>query len=163
LGQSIKTLIKEYIIKSDERPITKALSVGVGIFFGIAPLWGAQMLLALAVTWLFRLNKAIAILVSNISIPPMIPLILWASYETGGLISSPANTEQMMQNYSALRWIYDWLASVIAGMHISNAELATNILRNLTQYIIGSFALATIAGIVMGTVTFILVKMLKKD
>jgi glycosyltransferase involved in cell wall biosynthesis len=161
LSQNIKTLISEYITSEDEPALIKALSVGVGIFLGIAPLWGLQIILALAISWLLRLNKAITVLTSNISIPPMIPLILWASYRTGGLISHPADTEQMMQHSPVLSVIYRWLAHVIDRMHISDASLASEIIRNLTQYIIGSIALATVAGLITTTVTFVLVKVLK--
>jgi uncharacterized protein (DUF2062 family) len=35
---------------------------------------------------IFRLNKALVAIASNISIPPMIPLIIFLSYKTGGLL-----------------------------------------------------------------------------
>ena len=42
---------------------------------GIVPLWGYQMLITLFLAHLFRLNKVIALVAANISIPPMIPPI----------------------------------------------------------------------------------------
>ena len=41
------------------------------IFDGIVPLWGYQMLITLFLAHLFRLNKVIALVAANISIPPI--------------------------------------------------------------------------------------------
>ncbi|MCW3128345.1 MAG: hypothetical protein JWO03_4003 [Bacteroidetes bacterium] len=163
LGKSIRTLIQEYLIKSEESAWVKALSVMVGIFFGIAPLWGLQLILAIGVAYVFRLNKAIAIITANISIPPMIPFILYGSFETGKLILHGKSAEDMMQHSAILRLIYTWMSHVILSFHIKNAELAAAIVRNLTQYIVGSFTLAAGAAILSGAVTFLLVKILKRD
>lgn len=163
LGQNVRTLVNEYLVKSEERAITKALSVAVGIFFGIAPLWGLQMFLALTVAWLLRLNKAIALLTSNISIPPMIPFILYASYKTGGLLLGSISPDEMLRKYGLLRFIYNWMNLTITNFHIRNKDLAGDIARNVTQYIIGSFALAFASALFAGFFTFVLVKVLKKD
>jgi glycosyltransferase involved in cell wall biosynthesis len=163
LGQNLKTLVQEYFIKSEEPALVKAGSVAVGIFFGIAPLWGAQLFLAFGVAWLFRLNKAISLLVSNISIPPMIPFILYASYKTGGLVLGKAPTDEALIKYPALKFIYDWMIHAINNFNIKNTELAAEIARNVTQYIIGAFALAAFASVLAGIITYLLVKILKKN
>lgn len=163
LGRSIKTLIQEYLIKSDESAWVKASSVVVGIFFGIAPLWGLQLILAIAVAYIFRLNKAIAIITANISIPPMIPFILYGSYEVGKLMLPGETTDALIQHNWALRMIYNWMSHVILNLHINNAELAAMIIKDLTRYIVGSFTLAAGASILLGAVTFLLVKILKRD
>lgn len=163
LGRSIKTLIQEYLIKSEESAFVKAMSVFVGIFFGIAPIWGLQLILAIGVAYLFRLNKAIAIITANISIPPMIPFILWGSYETGKLILHGESAEQMIQGSAVLGFIYKWMAHVIMSFHIQDQQLAAAIVKNLTQYIVGSFALAGSAAVISAVITFLLVKILKRD
>jgi glycosyltransferase involved in cell wall biosynthesis len=163
LGKSIKTLIQEYLIKSDESAWVKAFSVVVGIFFGIAPLWGLQLILAIGVAYIFRLNKAIAIITANISIPPMIPFILYGSYEVGKLMLRGESTDVMIQHNWALRMIYNWMSHVILNLHINNAELAAMIIKDLTRYIVGSFTLAAGASILLGAVSFLLVKILKRD
>ncbi len=161
-SQSLKSLFQQYLIKSEEPALVKALSVAVGIFFGIAPLWGAQLILVFAAAWLLRLNKALALLLSNISIPPMIPFILYASYKTGGLVLGNAPTDVALIKYPALKIIYTWMVHAIDSIHISNAELAAQIARNVTQYIIGAFALALFASILTGIITYLLVKIMKK-
>ena len=45
-----------------------------GVFMGIIPIWGYQLITAIALAYLLRLNKLIVIVAANISIPPMIPL-----------------------------------------------------------------------------------------
>jgi glycosyltransferase involved in cell wall biosynthesis len=162
-GQSLKTIIKEYLVKSEESATVKALSVAVGVFFGIAPLWGAQLFLALGVAWLFRLNKALSILVSNISIPPMIPFILYASYKTGGLVLGTSSTSEILIKSPILKFIYGWMMHAINSFHIKNEELISEIARNVTQYIVGGFVLAFFTSVAAGFITYLLVKILKKD
>jgi len=63
---------------------TKALSVGFGLFMGIVPIWGFQLLVGIPLAIFFRLNKILFLIAANISIPPMIPFIIYASYSFGG-------------------------------------------------------------------------------
>lgn len=60
----------------------------VGVFFAVAPIWGFQMLAIIGICFLFNLNKPLALLVAQISIPPAIPFILYVSYEIGGNVIS---------------------------------------------------------------------------
>ena len=62
-----------------------SLAAALGVFMGIVPLWGLQSVTVLILAHVLRLNKAIAYAFSNISIPPMIPLILFASLQLGAL------------------------------------------------------------------------------
>ena len=48
----------------------------LGLFFGIVPLWGVQMATLIFVAHKLRLNKAIALVASNISIGPVAPFII---------------------------------------------------------------------------------------
>jgi len=61
----------------------KAFSAGLGIFIGIIPLWGLQTLAAVFAAVVFRLNKALVVIFSQISFPPVLPLILFLSYRVG--------------------------------------------------------------------------------
>jgi uncharacterized protein (DUF2062 family) len=70
-----------------ESAVHKSNSVAIGIFFGIVPIWGYQLITAVFVAYLLKLNKAIVVLTAQISIPPMIPLILFLSIKTGELIT----------------------------------------------------------------------------
>ena len=162
LWQRLRAAIHETIIGADETVAVKAISIGVGVFFGIAPFWGLQMLLALAVAWLLRLNKAITLISSNISLPPMIPFILFGSYEVGKLFVGDIFEGSNYQQHSYLVAIHDWLASVIKNFNIKDTELAGNIISHIAQYVVGSFALATVAGLFAGIVAYVILKVVKK-
>src|ERR1700744_4286474 len=61
----------------------KAFSAGLGIFVGIIPIWGLQTVIAIFVAITFRLNKTLTVIFSQVSLPPVFPLILLASYRIG--------------------------------------------------------------------------------
>ncbi len=110
---------------ANETPLRKAVSIGFGLFMGIVPIWGFQLLVGMSAAVFFRLNKALVFLAANISIPPMIPLIIYASFKTGALLypESPVN-------------LLDW----------KNMSLESNLLQ-LKQYVTGAVLLALLTGL----------------
>jgi len=76
-------VLHEFFTDNAHDPKTMAASVGVGLFFGIVPIWGFQLVAALWVAHRLRLNKVVAGVASNISIPPMIPFIFFAALTLG--------------------------------------------------------------------------------
>ena len=77
--------IRHEAIKPEESNGMKALSIGFGFFMGIVPLWGFQLLIGIPLAVLFRMNKVLFIAAANISIPPMIPFIIYGSFLCGQL------------------------------------------------------------------------------
>lgn len=65
---------------------TKALSMGFGVFMGIVPIWGFQLAVGIPLAILFRMNKALFIVAANISIPPIMFVIMALSVATGKLV-----------------------------------------------------------------------------
>ncbi|MBP8669179.1 MAG: DUF2062 domain-containing protein, partial [Bacteroidia bacterium] len=59
--KGIFTIIKEEIFRRDESILKKSLSVGFGVFMGIVPIWGFQLLVGIPLAVLFRLNKVLFI------------------------------------------------------------------------------------------------------
>ena len=106
---------------------------------GIVPIWGYQMLVAVTLAHFFRLNKAIVLVSSNISIPPMIPFILYASAKTGA-------------------WLLGEHLSL--SFHHMTLEAVKTI---LTQYILGSFAFAALVGMLGWLSTFAVLKQVRKS
>jgi len=80
---NIKKIWREEIIAKHESPSSKANSVALGLFFGIVPIWGFQFATALIVAHLLKLNKVVVGLTAQISVPPMIPFIIYGSVKTG--------------------------------------------------------------------------------
>jgi glycosyltransferase involved in cell wall biosynthesis len=74
---------KEIFSDDAHEPFRLALAVGIGLFCGLAPIWGFQMISTLALAHWLRLNKMIGLLASNISIPPVIPFILYGELVLG--------------------------------------------------------------------------------
>jgi glycosyltransferase involved in cell wall biosynthesis len=135
-----RTLLESYLIRSHETPAVKAWSMAVGVFFGITPFWGFQIWFVIFFAWLFRLNKGLSILASNISIPPMIPFIVFASFECGRI----------------------WTGGHSMSLSFRDHFRAEMIGKNVLQYVVGSFTLAAIVAIVTWFVTYFVVHNVKQ-
>lgn len=83
---TIKKFIIDDIWNSNNSNLCIASSVAIGVFIGLLPFYGYQSILAIAVAMLFKLSKIITFAFSNVSIPPMIPFILFGSYSLGAII-----------------------------------------------------------------------------
>ncbi len=136
--KGIFTIIKDEVFRSDESIFKKSLSVGFGVFMGIVPIWGFQLLVGIPLAVLFRLNKVLFITAANISIPPMIPLIIYFSYYLGGFFVSNDLKFQSMTDIT--------LQSIHA---------------NFVQYATGACVLALITGIFFMALTYITFLVLK--
>jgi glycosyltransferase involved in cell wall biosynthesis len=135
---NMKAFIKRHFFNKEESVLKKSLSVSLGIFFGIIPIWGYQLVSAIAAAYLFRLNKAIVILTANISIPPLLPFILLASLKTGEIFTGKN-----------------------ANLTFHDISLQT-IKLNLYTYLTGACVLAVLFSIFMGLVTFITLSIIRK-
>lgn len=137
--ENISRFIEENITDTKESNVRLAAAVGYGVFCGIIPFWGYQMIFAGVSAHFLKLNKVIAILASNISIPPMIPFIIFGSLFTGGLILGK---------------------QTIIPLSEINFETATNA---LLQYLIGSVIFAVAAGFVFFILAFVVFKLFRKE
>ena len=82
---------------------------------------------------LLGLNKSLAFLASNISIPPMIPLIVWSSLKVGSLFTG--------------------------GGLLPEAEITRDFIKaHLIQYLTGSCLLALLIAAILGTATYLFLK-----
>ena len=68
---NIRNFIDKQIIHSKDSNLKMAAAMGWGIFCGIIPFWGYQMVFAAVSAHFMKLNKIVAVVFSNISIPPM--------------------------------------------------------------------------------------------
>lgn len=71
------------ILRQHRSPGRVAAALLVGFVVGCTPLFGLQLLLCMGLAWALRLNLPIMYGAANISIPPMVPLLGWASVELG--------------------------------------------------------------------------------
>lgn len=133
--KGLKRFFTEDLFKSKDSPKKKALSIALGIFIGLTPFWGFHGILALALAVPLKLNKAIAFVFSNISIPPLIPFLVIASIKIGSLFFGTT-----------------------VHFNINNISESIKSLTNVKEYLIGSFVLAFCMAILFGIISFVLLK-----
>jgi glycosyltransferase involved in cell wall biosynthesis len=131
--KGIKRFFLENILHSEDSIAKKSLSIALGVFIGIAPLWGFQTIIVIALAIALRLNKVIAFASSNISIPPFIPFIIYGSLKVGGIFITSKSP-------------------LLFNKSITLSAIQDNIL----QYIVGSILLATISAILLGSIAYLL-------
>jgi uncharacterized protein (DUF2062 family) len=118
----------------------KAISVGFGVFMGIVPIWGFQLVVAIALSLFFRLNKTLVILFANISIPPMIPVVIYVSHYTGRI----------------------WLGKNAQAISFSDEITISFIHNHFVQYMLGAVTLSIVAGVAFGVVSYGVIKLFRK-
>lgn len=110
-----------------DKPFILGASMGMGIFFGIIPIWGFQMLVGFFVAKVLRLNSVIVLAFSNISIPPFIPFILYFSLLMG-------------------KWVLQ-TETILPPMDDVTLQMAWE---SALQYVVGASVLAVVAGAAVG-------------
>jgi uncharacterized protein (DUF2062 family) len=109
--ESWREMTRDFFSENAHEPAQLALAVGIGLFCGIAPIWGFQMIATLSLAHWLRLNKAIALLASNISIPPVIPFILYGELVLGHRICTGGGLDfsrQQMTRALAMQYFWQW-------------------------------------------------------
>ncbi len=134
---NIKKIWKEEIIAKHESPASKANSVALGLFFGIVPIWGFQFATALIIAHLLKLNKVVVGLTAQISVPPMIPFILYGSIKTG-----------------------EWILNEEVHIKFSRM-LSVETLNNIYVYAVGACVLSVIAAVAGWIATFLSLKLFR--
>lgn len=137
--KGFKKFFLENILQSNDSPKKKAFSIALGVFLGIVPFWGFQTLLVFTLAVFFRLNKSIAFAFSNVSIPPLMPIVVYLSVRMGMLITGEDlsfSIDTSTKNFPALQ--------------------------HLKVYIIGSFALAILMSLLFGVVGYGILKFMKR-
>jgi uncharacterized protein (DUF2062 family) len=115
--KTIQKTIGDFFAEHAHDPARLAGAVGLGLFFGIAPIWGYQMLVAAAIAHWLRLNKAITLVASNISIPPMMPFILYGALALGHWIFTGQRLDlslDQMTKAQALEYFWQWAVGSVA-------------------------------------------------
>lgn len=137
--KGLKKFLVEDVLKHQDSPKKKALSIALGVFIGLSPLWGFHTVTVLFLAVALRLNKAIAFAFSNVSLPPFIPFIILFSLKIG---------------------------SFILGSHIrfslENIKTNFSVTEHLKTYLVGSLTLATLAAFTFGVLGYIILSVKKK-
>lgn len=135
--QNMKRIWREDIVAAHETASQKSWAVALGLFFGIVPIWGFQFATALIVAHILKLNKVIVGLAAQVSVPPMIPFILYGSVKTG-----------------------EWFLNEKVDLNFSKF-LTVSTLKNIYVYTIGASLLSVTAGISGFIITWVLLKLFR--
>lgn len=131
--KGFKKFFFENILENQDSNTKKAGAIALGVFVGISPFWGFQTVLVLFLAVVFKFNKAIAFAFSNVSFPPFIPFIIYASLKIGGIFI-PSTT----------------------ALVIDRTITFAGIQNNISQYLVGSFILALALSIIFGVTGYLL-------
>jgi glycosyltransferase involved in cell wall biosynthesis len=134
--KNIHLFFKKQFIESQESAARKSIGVAFGVFMGIIPIWGYQLVSAIVLAHFLKLNKAIVGVAANISIPPMIPFLLYGSLKTGQFILQKDLSD-----------------------NIFNKEVTfETIKQHIFEYAIGSCVFAVVMAALFGGVTYLILK-----
>jgi len=141
-------IIRDQITAHNESPAKIAFALGFGVFMGIAPIWGFQMLVAAFLAHFMRLNKILVLAASNISLPPVVPFLIYFSYKTGGMVVN--NPEELTKE---------------TLIHLKQQILEGNFYAtfhdfgySIFQYVVGALIFALAIGMGVGVVSWLILK-----
>ena len=122
---NIRNFIDKHILHSADSNLKMSAAMGWGVFCGVIPIWGYQMVFAGLTAHFMKLNKVVAMVFSNISIPPMIPFLLYGSVMLGAVVLGIEN------------------AFTLEDISLESVS------QSLAQYLVGSVVLAVVLGLLV--------------
>jgi glycosyltransferase involved in cell wall biosynthesis len=138
LSKSLKQHYFEQIANPKFSNLNLALSIGFGVFMGIVPIWGYQLVTAIFLAYVLKLNKVLVVISANISIPPIIPVILFLSIKTGEFVTQ-------------------------TDVNLNFSDISLSLIKSvLYVYIIGSIVLAFFSFLLSGSIAYIILTMTRK-
>jgi len=134
-----KKFLKEDFLSHGDSAEKKSMSVALGIFIGLSPLWGFHTVSVIFLALLLRLNKVIAFAFSNVSLPPFIPFIIFASLKLGG-----------------------WILGEHFVLSFEEIDPNLELMKYLKSYIVGSLALSVFGAIAFGFASYVFLIVTKR-
>ncbi|HUS66254.1 MAG TPA: DUF2062 domain-containing protein, partial [Kofleriaceae bacterium] len=123
------------LLSQHTAPGRLAAAVLVGAIVGCTPFFGLHFFICVGLAWLFRLNQVVVYGAANISIPPMIPFLGFASVQLGNRLLHG-----------------QWLHLGVDDFAWKNApELARTF---FVDWLVGGVVVGAAIGVVAGTAVF---------
>jgi glycosyltransferase involved in cell wall biosynthesis len=139
-NKNLKKDLRNILLNPNESDFTKANSMAFGGFMGVVPIWGFQLLVGIPLAHFMRLNKTLFIIAAHISIPPMIPVIVFLSF----LMGKP------------------FMGNKAVSIDFSKEITLQTMRMQIEQYLFGSIVLAVIVAVAFWMITFIFLKTYRK-
>lgn len=112
-----------------------AFSVALGLFIGCSPLFGFHAVIALGLAFVLRLDVLIAYLATNISVPPLIPFLLFAELQTGSFLMSGRFHALAFSDFAPQK-AFELGTAVFVGFPVVGGAIA--LLGGASAYLIGA-------------------------
>lgn len=133
-----RSFLSRNLLHSGESAARLASGVALGAAMSVMPIWGFQTVAALGLAHVMRLNKIVVGAFANISLPPLIPLIVYGALHLGGLLLGH---------------------EVSLSMTEATAESAAE---SVADYAVGSAALGALLGVAAWPVAWGLIRIFRK-
>lgn len=137
--KGLKRFLLEDILRSDDSAEKKALSIALGVFIGLSPLWGFHTISVIFLAVLFKLNKVIAFAFSNVSLPPFIPFIIFFSLKLGS-----------------------WTMGEDFVLSLSEIDPGVELIKYLKLYVIGSLILSILGALSLGVLSYLFLSVVER-
>jgi uncharacterized protein (DUF2062 family) len=127
------------LVSEGRSPGRVAAAIFVGCVVGCTPLFGLHLLVCIALAWLLRLNQLIVYGAANLSVPPMVPLLGFASVQLG---------ERLLRGH--------WLG--IARAEFAAVPARALAARFFAAWMVGGVALGTVIGALAGGAVYLVLR-----
>jgi len=134
--------IAEQVMRVDDTPHRIALAFAVGVFVGASPLIGLHTVLALALAWIFRLNRLVTV--------------------SGAFVNNPWS---MIPIYTFSTWIGTLILGTNLGMYnVDWHKLTLGTLVSGLEDLIWPFLLgSTVVGLAAALISYIIIRTAAED
>ncbi len=128
----------ELLLQEHASPGRLGVAVAIGVLIGCTPFLGFQVLLAIGIATLFKLNRIAILLGLQVSTPPITPLLLFANAEVGAMLLHrrwlPISLGSVRAAPKA-KWVLDLFLELLAGGLVLGGLLALSF-GVLTAYVV---------------------------
>jgi uncharacterized protein (DUF2062 family) len=137
-------------LRAHTSPVKASLSLALGVFMAILPIHGFQVITLLALTFLLRLNRPLALVGVSVSSAPLIPLWIAAGIGIGNIVvpNSFAVTIAKLAATKLPQFILTWAEKLpVQG-----------VFEGVVKWFFGSIVLAAMCGVVTFCIGYPLIK-----
>lgn len=111
------------LLHLDDEPHKIAMGFAVGTFISFSPLYGTHLIMTLALAFLFRLNKAAAIIGAWVVLPWFAPFTLGFGYFLGRFLMGQGLGLPQMGPWG-MEWVWRNILPLLLGCSLEGAAAA---------------------------------------
>ena len=156
-------------LHTNSSPLGASLSLGLGILVGFCPLYGLHTPIVIALAFLLRLNRVLAVLAASTTILPFVPFWLAGGIFTGKLVVSLETASRLVDDLRNFLpdHLFDHLVNNLFYLtkHLFTPEMINRVthgshhqklLDGFVQWLIGCSVFAVASSIVTFAVSFLI-------